>query len=143
MDKRKHQVMEKKVTKEELGQALLKVLGQSVPYSRHEEILNELFPPDFKVGDKVIVIPTGNLREIESFEDNKVWLTNRSWTRKDGLRHATPEEIAEAEWEEGAVYKVERGDAWVVRVASDKVGWFYYDGAFEGKTTKYNTYEKI
>jgi hypothetical protein len=59
------------------------------------------------------------------------------------FRHATPEEIAAAEWEEGKPYKVWIDEEWKLRVSSDKVGHFYSDGMFKGFSFKQDKYEKL
>jgi len=143
--------MKKTVTKEEVE----RVVGKYTRVSQNERILNELFPPEFKVGDWVKVT-AGTSIESKELDGKVVKLTrvgigNVSAETTDILagmhfnevRHATPEEIAAAEWEEGKPYKIWYYDEWRVRVAAKEVGCFYLDGSFEGPIRKHDKYEKL
>ena len=144
--------MEKKVTKEEVE----RVLNLYICYTqRVDNILNELFPPEFKVGDWVKV-KAGVSIESNDLDGKVVKLTRvgskyvsaEKTDRLAGMhfnevRHATPEEIAAAEWEEGKPYKVWREGEAIVYISSEKVGFFYGSGRFEGKSYKFEKYEKL
>ena len=155
--------MKKTVTKEEVE----RVLEQYLTPITKEPILNELFPPYFNVGQYAIrVWPSGKetLGKAVLKNGQLYWQCEESYNgeggvykgelyglisnytnRKKGskLRHATPEEIAAAEWEEGKPYKVWFVDGCAVRISSDKVGHFYVGGNFEGESVKHDKYEKI
>lgn len=151
---------------------LSSVLVKSVPYSYHEAILNELFPPEFKVGDTIKVLSLdndcdwstgltsvdlvkGGLYNVAGTEASRAAKNlgfNWYWVELEGIigkissnqvRHATPEEIVEAEWEEGKPYRVWLDGDWMVRISTDKIGYFYACGAFQGKTDYYDKYEKL
>ena len=149
--------MKKKVTKAEVERALsnLRLVSDKLA----GEILNELFPPEFKVGDKVMVT---------KIPESDHWICDderRLFTLKGGIesgfygtrgsgdmhglkgcefRHATPEEIAAAEWESGKPYKVwDDGKEALVRISSDEVGLFYRYGLFSGGCHAYDKYEKL
>jgi len=123
-----------------------------------EEILNELFPPEFKVGDKVMVtkIPESNhwicntnrrLFTLEGGIENGFYGTGGAG-HMYGLegcefRHATPEEIAAAEWEEGNPYKLMHANDEEVCISANEVGQFYKEGRFKGDTFKHDKYEKL
>jgi len=154
--------MEKTVTKKEVE----RVLKQYLTPITKEPILNELFPPEFRVGDYFIcharptqsvvrncdwvgsmdalvgkVMKVGNIYLDGDIEDKE---NGWSWAH-EWIRHATPEEIAEATWEKGKEYRVwnDCGEK-LVRVASNRVGWFYTDGCYIGNTTGiYTKYEKL
>jgi len=86
--------MEKKVTKEEFERVLNKL-----KYTKavKEEILNELFPPEFRIGeyskntaghvDKIAAISMKRNNPIVEYEDG-------TWDFLHDIRHATPEEIS-------------------------------------------------
>ena len=61
----------------------------------------------------------------------------------ESVSHATPEEIAAAEWEEGKPYKVIHANDEEVCISSNKVGSFYKNGRFQGDTFKHDKYEKL
>lgn len=142
--------MEKTVTKEEVERALDKL-----KYTKavKEEILNELFPPEYRVGDWVIGWHNGNKYknkawQIGGFRDSTGSVIPKqepNWaTGIEDIHHATPEEIAEATWEEGKEYRVWNANGVkLVRVASDMVGHFYIDGNYSGGTHHYDKYEKL
>lgn len=145
--------MEKKVTKAEVE----RVLEQYLTPITKESILNELFP-SFKVGDYLTPIETngalnaktGDICIVDSIDAEYVyveWITyvrqNNGGYSRFNFRHATPEEIAAAEWEEGKVYRVWHYDEWRVRVSAKEVGCFYLEGSFEGVTRKHIKYEKL
>jgi len=135
----------------------IEALFQSVKYSDYldQELLNELFPPEFKVGDKVMVTSKrtaeskklyGKVVELKNVTTNTVstYTTMTHGMFFDEVRHATPEEIAAAEWEEGKVYRVwDSNGVKRVRVSSNKVGKFYTHGCYEGNTNHYDKYEKL
>jgi len=157
----------KTVTKEEVERVFKEHSSDFTFQGADKMILNELFPPEFKVDQYAIRIwPSGKetLGKVVFKNGQLYWQCEESYEGEGGvekggwyglvsnytngkssskLRHATPEEIAEAEWKEGAVYKVYSGSGWYVRIASDMVGWFYCNGRVEGSTTEYTTYEKI
>jgi len=156
--------MKKKVTKEEVE----RVLEQYLTPITKEPILNELFPPYFNVGQYAIrVWPSGKetLGKAVLKNGQLYWQCEESYNgeggvykgelyglisnytnRKKGskLRHATPEEIAAAEWEEGKPYKVwgANGEK-LIRISAETVGMFYSFGGYSGNTIKYDKYEKI
>jgi len=142
--------MEKKVTKEEVERALsnLRLVSDKLA----DEILTELFP--FKIGDKVMVIGKSTV-EARSLNGDVVEIknvTNSTVSTCTGMyygmhlcevRHATPEEIAAAEWEEGKLYKVFIRGEEAVRVSSSEVGKFYSNGFFSGHAFDFDKYEKL
>ena len=141
--------MEKKVTRKEVERALRK-------YSEKDwkdAILNELFPPEFKVGDWVVGWHFDhkyreNAWQIGGFKKGNAFVVPKekpNWsTGIEDVRHATPEEIAAAEWEEGKPYKVWiDNDVEEVRISADKVGYFYSCAMFEGDVHKWKNYEKL
>lgn len=141
--------MEKKVTKEEVERVLNLYICN---LQRVDNIINELFPPEFdpKAGEWVISdhkdwkIGAVKLDDVNGF----AFISNRiTWDRRlcfgELTRHATPEEIAAAEWEEGKPYKVMWNNEWHLRVSADKVGHFYNHGKFKGSTSDYHKYEKL
>ena len=143
--------MKKKVTKEEVE----RVLEQYLTPITKEPILNELFPPEFKVGDKVMVIGkrsiearslNGDVVELKTVSNNTVstYVEMHYGMHFNEVRHATPEEIAAAEWEEGKPYKVwgANGEK-LIRISAETVGMFYSFGGYSGNTIKYDKYEKI
>jgi len=142
--------MEKTVTKEEVERVLDKYL---VAFDEPEKILNELFPPEFKVGDWVVgwghdhsIYDRHKVAwRIGQVNGDKVHPSNNlsGETQIENIRHATPEEIAASEWEEGKPYKVRIGGDWMVRISADKVGRFYNNGYFEGCIFKNDKYEKL
>jgi hypothetical protein len=88
-------------------------------------------------------VNTGEFREVSSIDRARIWFTNGTWARSFNLRHATPEEIAAAEWEEGKPYKVWIDADWAVRISADEVGSFYVYGYSNGVKEKFNKYEKL
>ena len=156
--------MEKKVTKEEVE----RVLNLYICYTqRVDNILNELFPPEFKVGDWVVRIwPSGKetLGKAVFEHGDLYWKCEEEYKHEGGvskgqpygkisnykggwngskLRHATPEEIAAAEWEEGKEYRVWEDKMKLVRVSSSRVGYFYENGRYDGNDVRYSKYEKL
>jgi len=149
--------MEKTVTKEEVKEAL----KGKIPFKETtDEILNELFPPEFdpKVGEYYkLKSEFGDVVKVESLDDSGwFWSPDLFNPYMDDSysknyhnphlvieRNATPEEIATAEWEEGKPYKVWIHEEWRLRVSSGEVGYFYLDGKFEGRDCKWNEYEKL
>jgi len=141
--------MEKTVTKEEVERVLKLYICNS---QRVDNILNELFPPDFepKSGDWVISDhPDWKIGAVRLDDVNRLeFMSNRiAWDRRSSFgeltRHATPEEIAAAEWEEGKPYKVWIDECWKLRVSSATIGNFYLNGLFEGKSMEWDKYEKL
>jgi len=148
--------MEKTVTKEEVERVFKENTAAFVYEGAEKEILNELFPPEFKVGDWVVIGKDNDYYVNKSGEIGRITKLKKISCEVDcghsslgnshnycNLRHATPEEIAAAEWEEGEVYIVWLGEIEAVRVASSEVGRFYQNGEFKGKTLKHDKYEKL
>jgi hypothetical protein len=147
--------MEKTVTKEEVE----RVLEQYLTPITKEWILNELFPTEFKVGDWVVcpVKPSdpskygwdsdmddliGEALEVSSFKHGALVAAGWIWSTK-WVRHATHEEIAAAEWEEGRECVVWDGSLKLVRVSSSRVGYFYESGMYSGNEVKFSKYDFI
>ena len=145
----------KTVTKEEVERVALRHINGVIV----DKILNELFPPEFKVGDWVVCPEKpsdtfkygwdsdmddliGEALEVSSFKHGALVAAGWIWSTK-WVRHATHEEIAAAEWEEGAVYKVWFANGCAVRISTNKVGEFYSSGFYDGDTVKYDKYEKL
>jgi len=144
--------MEKTVTKAEVERVLKNEIGHATSSIR--DILNELFPPEFKVGDWVVGWHFDhkyreNAWQIGGFKKGNAFFVPKeepNWsTGIEDIRHATPEEIAAAEWEEGKPYRVWNGciPAWQVKISAEKVGHFYWDGQFEGVSSENSKYEKL
>jgi hypothetical protein len=145
--------MEKTVTKEEV-ERVIKANADAFAYKEApKKILNELFP-SFKVGDWVVGWHscfkelTHNAWKIDDFDRHGrvVPVGKKGYaTSIESLRHATPEEIAAAEWEEGKPYKVwsDDGRTDYVRISSDTIGKFYAGGHFSGGCFTYDKYEKL
>jgi len=148
----------KTVTKEEVERVFKEYSSAFAFQEAKQVILNELFPPEFKVGDWVVVLEADEFyfnseqgvakKIVEVYSDLSE--TRYLLKFKDGsthsytdIRHATPEEIAAATWEANKPYKVWSGNYCRVRMSSDEVGMFYADGTFHGKTIHYENYEKL
>lgn len=157
--------MKKTVTKEEVERVALKHINGVIV----DKIINELFPPEFNPkegewivkkwedGDVDIIHLTKKAGYCLYSQDYYVRNKKHDLTKEAGLidvkqmiediriklRHATPEEIATAEWEEGKPYKVWFVDGCAVRVSANKVGHFYVGGSFEGESVKQDKYEKL
>ena len=145
--------MEKTVTKAEVE----RVLEQYLTPITKEPIINELFP-SFKVGEYLALkdghelthSKAGDVCRLALLKDgfcSVEWVTETKQSNGDyftsRFRHATPEEIAAAEWESGKPYRVWLCGGWMVRISTDRVGCFYNNGSFTGASTKYNKYEKL
>jgi len=152
--------MEKKVTKAEVERVLNIYICNS---QRVDNILNELFP-SFKIGDyfvcperpinpdlrnygwdKQMDLLVGSVMKVGGFDGDLAIEDEEheySWA-VEWVRHATPEEIAAAEWEEGKPYKVIHANDEEVCISSNKVGSFYKNGRFQGDTFKHDKYEKL
>jgi hypothetical protein len=135
----------KTVTKEQVKKALNN--------RTKEDILNELFPPEFKAGEWVIgwhsKSTPDNFHEkawqIEEIKGKYVYRVGLEGynTEIDNIRHATPEEIESATWKEGELYRVKKERGWCLRVSANVVGHFYIYGYYDGQPIPCKTYEKI
>lgn len=122
---------------------ILSIHNSENPKQEIEKLFPEFFLPEFKVGDKVVWEYTSAISDklliISHFNENIVYFSNSpNYAWKSQIRHATPEEIKQAEWKPGEVYYVNILDA--IRVASQEVGYFYTDGFLNGKSAKFNNY---
>ena len=136
------------VTKEQVEQVLEKKLPKSVGHDEVQAILNELFPPDFKIGDWVVWRLSNDkapykILSIEPFKVNHRFGSYGNSFDFDNIRHATPEEIAAATWDANKPYKVWIEDKEAVRISSDEVGRFYACGYFGGGCFTHEKYEKL
>jgi len=153
----------KTVTKEEVERVFKENAAAFVYEGAEKEILNELFP-SFKIGDyfvcperpinpdlrnygwdKQMDLLVGSVMKVGGFDGDLAIEDEEheySWA-VEWVRHATPEEIAAAEWEEGKFYRVWIRDEWMVRISACRVGWFYDHGSFAGASTKHDKYEKL
>ena len=143
--------MEKKVTKEEVERVFLNNFP-IIDRIKLKKSLNELFHPEFRVRDWVVGWHNNreglrdNAWQIELFDKHGQAVPNGKkgyGTTIECLRHATSEEIAAAEWEGGKPYKVWREGEPIVYISSDKVGFFYGSGRFDGRSYEYDKYEKL
>lgn len=134
----------KTVTKEQVYKALYN-------NCQKEDILNELFPPEFKAGEWVvgwhnhIHVDDRHKKawKIYMVKDGSAYMVDSTNTCIENIRHATPEEIEAATWKEGELYRVKKDGGWCVRVASPIVGHFYAYGYYEGRVTPWEDYEKL
>jgi len=152
--------MEKKVTKEEVE----RIVEKYTSVTQKDRILNELFPLEFKVGDWVLTSFRANgwgsfphevnnmILQIESIvnenfpkgiETTVIFTSGVKTNIKEIKRHATPEEIAISEWEEGRECIVWDGSLKLVRVSSSRVGYFYEGGRYSGNDVKFSKYDFI
>jgi len=151
--------MKKELTREEVEKALCKRL--LLEHDR-QAILNDLFGKPFgfeKNGWITITKSETNWnKKMDDFVGKTVQITNThnddfvsflnsgnwTWSYSCGhFRHATPEEIAEATWEEGKPYRVYWNNEWWIRVSAKRVGSFYNGGKFNGSVSEYFKYEKL
>lgn len=148
----------KTVTKEEVERVFKENAASFVYEGAEKEILNELFQPEFKVGDWVVVLETdefyfnseyGVAKQIveiySQFSPIRYELKFRDGSTNNytDMRHATPEEIAAATWEANKPYKVYDHGRETVYISAEEIGHFYKHGWFDGKKIQFDKYEKL